>query len=176
MIGFILLILIILAVIITLLFVIDLRVKLVFDTEKTYMKMTLLWLYPLIKVLVSIEATKPVLKFYIFKKYLFQMHLKKGKSKYSVVEYVKIINPQNVTINTSYGYRNPSTTGIICGAINVVSQFINIESIKHNPDFFTESDYIYLDATAIVNLGTATINLLKQKTNRRKLSWIRTQT
>jgi hypothetical protein len=174
--GFILLILIILAVFITLLFVIDLRVKLMFDTEKTYMKMILLWLYPLIKVLVTIENTKPVLKFYIFKKYLFQINVKQSKSKSSRMDFVKIVNPKNIRINTSYGFTNPSTTGITCGAINLVSQFINIESIKHNPNFLTESDYIYLDATANVNLGTAIINLLRQTENRRNLSWIKTQT
>jgi len=160
--NFILFTLIIITIIIALLFVAALRVKVVFDTERTDLHLTLLWLYPFIKVLVTIEDTKPVLSFYLFKKNLFKKIIKKGKSKSSGVQMIKIINPKHVSINANYGFRDPSTTGIACGAINVASQFINIESINHNPDFITESDYIYLNATANVNLGTALINLLKQ--------------
>jgi hypothetical protein len=174
--SFVLLILIILAVFITLLFVVDINAKLLLDTDKIYMKMTLLWLYPFLKVSVLIEDNKPVLNFFIFKKYVFKKHLQKSKSKLSTLELLKIINPKNICINTSYGFINPSTTGITCGAINVVSQFINIESMKHNPDFMTISDYIYLDATANINLGMVITSLITKKTNRRNLSWIRTQT
>lgn len=173
--SFFLLLIIILLVFIALLFVEVLRVHFVLDTDNSDMKMTVLWFYPLIKVIVTMENNNPELAFYLFNKHLFNKTIKKSKGKSSKMELLKIISPKDVRINTSYGFKDSFTTGITCGAINIVSQFINIESIKHNPDFITVSDYIYLDATAKVNLGTAIINLLKQK-RRRNLLWTRPQT
>lgn len=161
--GILILLLIILAVMITLLFIEALRVRLLLDTEKTAMNMTLLWFYPLIKVIVTMENIKPVLKFYCFNKYLFSKTIEKKKPQHNGTELFKIINPKDISIYTNYGFSNPATTGITCGAINAASQFINIESFKHNPDFSCDNDYVYFDASANVNLGSALINLLKQK-------------
>lgn len=174
--SFILLLLIIVAIFITLLFVDDLKVKLLFNTDKSDMNVTLFWLYPLIKVFVTIEDTGPALTFYLFNKHIFKKFIKEGKDKASSMDLIKIANPKEIRINANYGFSNPFTTGITCGVMEIASQFINIESIKHNPDFMTISDYIYLDATANVNLGTTFINLLRQTINRRKLLWIRPQT
>lgn len=174
--NFILLIIILVVVITTLLFVHTLRINFVFDTDKTDMNMTLLWLYPLIKIIVTMEDAKPALSFYFFNKHIFKKTIKKGRNRSSGMDLIKITNPKDICITANYGFRDTFTTGITCGAINIASQLINIESIKHNPDFTTENDYIYLDATATINLGTAFINLLRQTLNRRNLLWIRTQT
>lgn len=161
--SLILLLLIIIAVFITLLFIESIRIKLFLDTDKTVMNMTVFWLYPFVKLLINLENSIPVIHFYVFNKQLFTKTLKKKKRKHNGIELVKIIKPKDIYVNAKYGFYNPFTTGIACGAINVAQQFINIDSFRHYPDFTTENDYIYLDASAKVNVGQAFINLLKTK-------------
>jgi hypothetical protein len=161
--SLILLLLIIIAVFITLLFIEAFRIKLLLDTEKTAMNMTVFWLYPFFKVLINLEDSRPVMHFYLFNKHLFSKTVKKKKRKHNGMELVRITNPKDIYVNAKYGFCNPFTTGITCGAINIAQQFINIESFRNSPDFTTENDYIYFDASAKVNLGKAFINFLKQK-------------
>lgn len=160
------LILLIVVVLIALLFTVLVRVVVVFDTCKTSMSMTLLWLHSFLKGLVTIEDTKPILTLYLLNKKLFKKKLEthKGKKrKPSGIEFVKLVDSRNINVNAYYGFRDPFTTGITCGAINVVSQFINIDSINQVPDFTTENDYIYLDASAKVNLGSTLLRLSRFK-------------
>jgi hypothetical protein len=154
-----LILIILISLLITLLFTVDLKVKIVFDTCKTNLSLTLLWLHSFLKALVTIEDSKPMLTLYFFNRRLFKRKLKTGKSKISKTEFMKLIDSSDVHVNASYGFRDPFTTGITCGAFNAASQFINIDSINQMPDFTTENDYIYLDASANVNLGTTLLNL-----------------
>lgn len=167
-----LLILILLAalIFIILLFLAVLRIKLVFDTDKSEINMTLLWLDPLVNAFMTLENTMPVLKVYLFKQLVMKRTLSnRGRNNSGGMELVKLSNPKEVHVNVHYGFSDPFTTGITCGAINMASQFINIASINQIPDFMPENDYIYLDATAKVNLGEALINLLSQRMVNKRL-------
>jgi hypothetical protein len=160
-------ILLIVLVIILLLFTVALKVKVVIDTCKTNLNMTLLWLHSFLKALVTIEDTKPMVTLYLLNKKLFKRSLNtgkdQGKGKFSSMDFVKMVDYRDVHVNANYGFRDPFTTGITCGAINAASQFINIDSINQIPDFATDDDYIYLDARAKVNVGSTLIKLLKFK-------------
>ena len=156
-------ILLIIAILIILLFTVALRVKVVFDTCKTGLSMTLLWLHSFLKALVTIEDTKAMLTFYFLNKRLFKRRLKTGKGNLKNMDFVKSVDYSDMHINAHYGFRDPFTTGITCGAINAASQFINIDSINQAPDFSTEDDYIYMDATAKVNIGSTLIKLFRAK-------------
>ena len=163
-------ILLILLIPVILLFTVALRVKIVFDTCKTNLNMTFLWLHSWLKGLVTIEDTKPMLTLYllnkkIFKRKLFKEKVKSSKGKLKGMDFVKLVDSRDVHVNAQYGFRDPFTTGIACGAINVASQFINInvDSINQMPDFATENDYIYLDANAKVNIGSTLIRFFKFK-------------
>ncbi|HEY8889364.1 MAG TPA: hypothetical protein VIM70_03850 [Clostridium sp.] len=162
------LILLIVVILIILLFTVAVRVKVVFDTSKTNLSLTLIWLHSFLKALITIEDKKPILTIYLLNKRLFKMTLfKKGsfkkrlkKGKVNGTRFVKLIDSKDIHVNTYYGFRDPFTTGITCGAINAASQFINIETINHVPDFTTENDYIYFDASAKVNLGSTLLKYL----------------
>lgn len=161
-------ILLTLLLVIILLFTVALRVKVVFNTHKTNLNMTLLWLHSWLKALVTIEDSRPMLTLYLlnkklFKRRLFKEKLKSSKVKFSGMEFVKLVDSRDVHVNARYGFRDPFNTGIACGAINAASQFINIDSINQMPDFTTENDYIYLDANANVNVGSTLIKLFKFK-------------
>ena len=161
-------ILLIVGVVVILLFTIALRVKIVVDTCKTNLNMTLLWLHSFIKALVTIEDSKPMLTLYLlnkklFKRRLFKQRIKSSKGKLSGMDFIKVLDSRDVHVNAQYGFRDPFNTGITCGAISAASQFINIDSINQLPDFTTENDYVYLDAKAKVNIGSTLIKLIKFK-------------
>jgi hypothetical protein len=162
-------ILLIVLVVIILLFTVALKVKVVVDTCKTNLNMTFLWLHSFLKALVTIEDTKPMVTLYLLNKKLFKRKLKtgkgkdEGKGKFSNMDFVKLVDYRDVHVDAQYGFRDPFTTGITCGAINAATQFINIDSINQAPDFATDNDYIYLDARAKVNMGSTLIKFLKLK-------------
>ena len=150
---------------IILLFLIALKIKVVLNTDETDLNMTVFWIRPFIKAMVSMENATPVLKLYLFNKRILKRALKNGKNKQKGMNLVQITNPKDIHVNVHYGFRDPFTTGIACGAINIASQFIDIDEMNQTPDFLTGNDYIYLDATAKVNLGSTLIKLLKSKSN-----------
>jgi hypothetical protein len=156
-------ILLIAVILIILIFTISIRVKVVFDTCETGLNMTLSWLHSFLKALVTIENTRPMLTLYLFNKRLFNKYFNKGKGKLSSAELAKLVDSSDIHVNAYYGFRDPFSTGITCGAINAASQFINIDSINQMPDFTAENDYIYLDADAKVNLGSSLIRLFRFK-------------
>ena len=162
----ILLILLIVVTFIVLLFTVNLRVKVVFDTYKTSLNMSLIWLHSFLKALVTIEDTKPMLTLYLLNKRLFKKRLGAGrrKRKLNGIKVIKSIDSSDVHVNARYGFRDPFTTGIPCGALSVASQFINIDYFSQFPDFTAGDDYIYMDASAKVNLGSTLMNLFRLKT------------
>lgn len=150
-------------VLIILLFLVALRIKFIFNTDNSQMYITLFWLNPFVNAFINIENTVPVVKIYIFKQLIFTKELKRGKNKHGGMELVKISNPKDIHVNVSYGFKDPFTTGIVCVVMNIASQIVNIDSINYTPDFIPSNDYICLDATAKVNVGTTLINLIRSK-------------
>ena len=159
--NLIVLIFVILSILIILLFTITLRVKLLFDTVSEDMNATLLWLKPFIKVSLTVRNTKPMYILYLFNKRILEKTLRPGKNKINRLDLIKLTDIRDININTSYGFRDPFTTGIACGAIHIASQFINIESIKQTPDFTAQNDYIYFDAIAKVNIGSTLVKMVR---------------
>ena len=157
------LILLVAVILIILLFTVSLSVKVVFDTCKTSLCMTLLWLHSAFKALVTIENTKPMVTIYLLNKKIFTKKFKTGKGNFSGLEFLRLVDSRDIHVNAYYGFRDPFTTGITCGAINAASQFINIDSINQVPDFTAGNDYIYLDATAKVNIGSTLLKLSRHK-------------
>jgi len=149
--------------ILTLIGLITVKVRLVFNSEKSELNMTILWIKPLIKAFIKLEETKPFLSLYLFNKIFFKKSLQGFSDKQKGRQLLEITSPKDVQLNIEYGFKDPFTTGIACGVINVASQFANVKSLKHTPDFISVKDYVYLDANAKVNLGSSLIKFLKFK-------------
>lgn len=152
-------------ILILLSFVIALKIIFTFNTDKSKMNLTLLWLYPFVKAVITNEVSGLVLTVYLLKKSIFRRPLKRSGNSPGNLDLISRVKPRDVNINASYGFRDPFLTGVACGAIGIVSQLINIGSIKQNPEFVTDSDYIYVDATAKVNLGPALVNMFRAYRN-----------
>jgi len=155
------LILLIVLLLTVLLFTATLSIIFKFDSEKANMNITLFWLRPFLKALVTIENSQPILTVYILNKRVYSRAVKAGKRKSSGMDIVKLANPKDVQVNAYYGFQDPFNTGVACGVISIASQFINIDSIQNVPDFMAGDDYIYFDATAKVNVGSALMSLYK---------------
>ncbi|MDP4094649.1 MAG: hypothetical protein Q8920_14990 [Bacillota bacterium] len=157
--------LLIVLILIILIFTATLRIKLKFDTVENDVNLTVLWIKPLFKSVITIVNFKPIMNLYIFNKKIMNIKIKGKKGKSKKINILEAANPKDIHVNTRYGFRDPFVTGIAYGAINIVSQFVKVESLDQTPDFLPDDDYIHLDATAEVNLGSTLLRLLKAKSN-----------
>lgn len=165
----------ILAILIILLFIVPLKTDFVLDTDNSIIQATALWLHPFIMARVTLENSTPVLNIHVFGKHLIKKKLNKNMSKGHSLEYLGAIEPEDIQVSTRYGFSNPFDTGITCGAVNMVSQLININTFENQPDFLADKNYVYLNASAKIYMGSAIMRILKiRRLYRRDLQWIQT--
>jgi len=114
--------------------------------------------------------------------------LKKKKNDFNIKDYIQgefikdlisyfkdIINitkPKKIKINGTYGFDDPSLTGMACGIIPIVSNFIPTSDIDLQPVFDEEIIDIYCEIYGRISLLVAIIKTLKfvlKKNNRKKI-------
>ena len=139
------------------------------DSNRAEINLTIFWLYPFLKILVSNESGEFILSAFLFNRKAFRKVLGTGKEKTHVRDLIKYVKLINVNANADYGFRNPFTTGVVCGAVNIASQFINIDSINHNPDFTADTDYVHVDGSAKVNPGFTLVRIFQSQKTKNKL-------
>ena len=144
-----------------LLFKIRMHIQLKYHSDESNINVTLVWLEPFIKALVTIEDLNIYLKLYIFDKLIINRKLKKQQTKLQGLDLIKKTDPQDVHVNVQYGFRDPFMTGISCGLINFTSEFIDVESMNQIADFMARDDYIFLDATTNINIGSTLLKILR---------------
>ena len=148
-----------------LLFAAAMQVLFSFNSDKEDISITILWLFPFLKAVATVENENLVLTIHLFNKKVFKKELMQGgrertKSHISL-KLIRQVRPWDIHVNAAYGFRDPSVTGIACGAMNIASRFINIDSIEHIPDFMTDKNYINIDAAAKLNPGTTLVNFYR---------------
>lgn len=156
-------ILIILIILISILFFTVIKIFLTVNSDEEELKVRLLWLYPFLKIEIEVHNYVPMLIIDVFNKSIIRKEIKNQKRKAPKINYIKQLKLKDVNIETFYGFKDPSTTGITCGLINAISNFINISSLSNRPDFVADNDYIYINATAKLSVGMALVNLFKSK-------------
>lgn len=155
----------IILIIIISLILIPLNATLIYNSEKlTDFNLVLRWLKPLIKGIITKYEDKIIFSVYLFGKRVFTKNITANKSNdsnnYRLIKCIKFIN---ITMQTLYGFKDPSITGMVCGAVNVISEYIDIDSAHNNPDFSTDIDYLNIKIVVKVNVVVSVLNLLKQK-------------
>ncbi|EPR07999.1 hypothetical protein [Ruminiclostridium papyrosolvens] len=165
----------VLAILIILLFIIPLKTDFVLDTDNSILQATALWLHPFIMARITLENSNPILNIHVFGKHVLKRTLKKKSGKGHSMDYLRAIEPEDIKVSTHYGFSNPFDTGITCGAVNMVSQLINISTFENEPDFLADKDYVYLNASAKMYMGPAIMKIFKiRRLYRRDLQWIQT--
>lgn len=155
-------ILLLLLVLIILIFAVAIRLTFILDTDKEDMKVTLIWLYPFIKLIVKMENARPLLIVCLFKKKVYERILKKKRRKRDNMELVRLAKTEDFNVTASYGFVDPATTGVTCAGINIISNLIGA-NINNRPNFMPQNNYVYLNANASVNVGQTLVNLIKAK-------------
>jgi hypothetical protein len=125
------------------------------------MSLNFLLLYPFFKVTITNENYQPMLRIYLFKKRIINKLIKLRSGKANNVLLIKQMKLENVNLDASYGFKDPSITGAVCAITNIVSKFIHINSFYNRPNFAAEDDYIFITATAELSVGQAVASLLK---------------
>ncbi|MDP4089835.1 MAG: hypothetical protein Q8930_11270, partial [Bacillota bacterium] len=54
-------------------------------------------------------------------------------------------------------------TGMVCGAIDMVSQAVVIEDFDNSADFISDRDYFDIEASAEVNAAVSLFRLLRKR-------------
>lgn len=52
---------------------------------------------------------------------------------------------------------------MICGSFDILSQYIVLDTLYNNPDFYAESDYFNISAEAEIHLLSSLLRMIKTK-------------
>jgi hypothetical protein len=171
-------VILLLLLVILLLFTVKAKVVLSVNTGNMEIRGSFLWLFPLFRADFIYENLKPAIEIYLFNRKVYMRRLRfakrrAGKTGLSKLEMIRSIALSDVDVKTSYGFFSPFATGIVCGTLGIITQYVNIDSFEQIPDFVAEDDYIYLDATAYLDVGSTLINLMRAygKSSSNKVSY-----
>ena len=145
---------------IVLLFTVKSKVDFIFNTTNSDMHVTLFWLYPLLKSVITREDDRLVLSIYLMNKRILTRQVNQKQNTSGNGSILKKLHPTDIHVDTRYGFRDPFVTGLACSAITLASEFFNVETLNQKPDFLAVNDYINLDATAKLNLGYSLMKLM----------------
>lgn len=145
---------------IILLFTVASKIIVHFDTTTSDLKLTLLWLYPFLKSVVSSENGMFMLNVYLFNKRILKRHIKSSRQEMQNKSFIKKISPTNINISAEYGFKDPYFTALTFSAISMITNFFTLESLYQNPIFVSNDDYINIDATARLNIGRSLLKLV----------------
>ncbi|MBB6214325.1 hypothetical protein HNQ80_000394 [Anaerosolibacter carboniphilus] len=145
---------------VVLLFTVASKIIIHFNSASSDLNVTLLWLYPVLKSVVSSENDSFILSIYLFNKRILKRQLTISKINMQNRNFFSKINPTDIHISTQYGFKDPYFTGLIFGGINIISRFFALESLYQRPSFLANDDFINIDATAKLNLGRSLLKLV----------------
>ncbi len=167
----------ILVIILILISVVSLKIT--FDSNEHldfHIKIT--WLKSLFRTIIQNNDTDIFLTVYLFNKKILTKPVKakskesnKSKNHNNKVYYLKQVKPNYIYIDTSYGFQDPSTTGIICGVINSFAQLLNINDVCNEADFTAEKNYFNINGIIKLNIASTLIKLLKSYMKTRKFAY-----
>jgi hypothetical protein len=142
-----------------------LRAALSFNSEiQPDFHLLITWLHPLIKAYIVRSDGGILLTVHSFNKKIYTKNLKEGKGGIKdKLNIIKIIKPKHLKLQASYGFEDPSITGLMCGALDMISEFADVEVSHHNPDFSMDSSYANLTAEADINLLKAMLKLQQNR-------------
>lgn len=145
-----------------LLFTVTAKLHFHFDSITGALNVTLLWLYPFFRSVISNEDGKMTLSVYLFNGRVYKRKLVTEGSANGSLGNIKGLDLEHVNVSTEYGFSDPYNTGIMCGFIGMLAQLfpITIEALYQNPDFQAREDFISVDASAEMHVGQSLVKLV----------------
>lgn len=116
------------------------------------LRMVFTWLKPLFRGTVEKNDDGVLLKIYLFNKGILTQNIRsQGTSIGEIFNTLREAHLRSIKINASYGFEDPSITGMFFGAVNLVSEYLDIDVEYNRPDFNLWDDYFSIKATAEAN-------------------------
>lgn len=140
-----------------LLITVPLKVSFAFSSQEcTNFNIITTWLKPLLKLVIvktdkQMFYTLYLLNKKVLTKNLTNKTLNHAKDYIEKIQLTRNLKPHSIDIEASYGFKDPSITGMICGAINLASTYFGINVIYNNPDFNMNYDYFNITGTAQIS-------------------------
>ncbi|QGU94858.1 DUF2953 domain-containing protein [Clostridium bovifaecis] len=122
------------------------------------------WLNPVLKGTIVKDYGGVLLKVYLFNSKVLARDLKtKSDSKgfLDKINFIKSLHPKFERLEASYGFEDPSITGMIYGALTLLSPYIKSDTLYNNPDFTMTDDYFYFDALFEINVFSLALTLFR---------------
>lgn len=124
------------------------------------------WLNPFITGTLVPGNNELILSLNLFNRRVLCKRLKNKNIEYmDKINLIKSLKLNHVQIKTSYGFEDISITGVTCAAINILSQYIKLDSLYNNPDFTAEYDYFELDGMLEMNILSLFSTLIRFDTD-----------
>lgn len=114
--------------------------------------MVFTWLRPFLKCILEKNDDGMLLNIYLFNRGGFTKNIQnKGTSLGELLNGIKIVHLKFIKINVSYGFEDPSITGMVFGAVNFLSDYLDIDVEYNHPDFNVWDDYFSVRVSADTN-------------------------
>lgn len=126
------------------------------------MKISITFLYPLLKATVDMENGTFYLSVYLLKLKLFTSKLIRRKIS-NIKRLFKSVRMTDLELSSSYGFKDPSVTGLISGAYGILSSFVHIRRLTLIPDFLSDEHYFLVDASANIKVGHTIWDYLRNR-------------
>jgi hypothetical protein len=130
------------------------------------------WLNPLLKAFISKEDNSINLTVYVIGIKLMERKLNSnrnagiGEKDHSYyLDMAKALKINHAKLYSSYGFLDPALTGILCGLVDLISQYVNVQYLYNNADFFTDHSYFNVNAEADINIPISLVRILKRRNN-----------
>jgi hypothetical protein len=150
-----------------------LKITATFNSEQQPdMHIMISWLSPFLKGYITRHNDKTTLTINLFNKKILSKDLSDkmhagfklyGRNYMDYINMAKFLKINSAKLYASYGFVNPAVTGMLCGAINIFSQYINLDELYNNADFFTDNSYFNISADAEINGVISLIKILRRK-------------
>ncbi|MCY6483842.1 DUF2953 domain-containing protein [Clostridium aestuarii] len=141
--------------------------KIIFNSDENLdFHILVTWLNPFLKASIQNKNTIIFLSLYLFNKKVLAKPIKAKAKKTKKLNnknklyYLRQVKPYYFNIDTSYGFKDPSTTGIIYGIINSFTKLIDFKNIRNNPNFVTENNYFNVNGIIKLHIVSTIIKLL----------------
>lgn len=151
---------VILVIIVVIIFVMQrLKIKILINLSENAITADVFCLYPFLNIRLDIEENRPILLVNILKMRVYRkpIHIKKNRHKTSLIRYADF---ENMQISTYYGLGNPFVTGMFTGLLGMAKALPFPVQLNHYPDFFAANEYLRIDVSGYLKLGTTIKNYM----------------
>ena len=129
------------------------------------------WLSPLLKAVLSRNNGHTLLKIQLLNNTVYSKDLSKDTTDFKnklkhindYINMLRAIKIKGIKLFASYGFVDPSLTGMLFGIIDMVSQAVGFEEYYNNADFASDGNCFNITVTAKVNAATSIYYLIKLK-------------